>query len=190
MFVPRKHSLRLSTKYKYMKKKKQSRKVIGGNVAVKRKVNPLSESSGPPDLRLWRSPSAARLWAHAEWEPDWVLPKCPVVLKTETEVWVSGAEWPWWWWWWWRRRTLDDLVVGEVQVEQEKHVEQSQSPTEQQTRSLAHRPGQQNCHLNQRTHISGELRGLRLQASPCAVWRVLPAAATECRTGSGSGCCR
>lgn len=86
MFVRRKHSLRLSTKYKYMKKKKQRPEAIGGNVVVKRKVNPLSESSGPPGLRLCRSPSAARLWAHAEWEPDWVLQKCPVVLKTETEV--------------------------------------------------------------------------------------------------------
>lgn len=39
-------------------------------------------------------------------------------------------------------RTLDDLVVGEVQVEQEQHVQQSQSPTEQQSWSLTHRAGQ------------------------------------------------
>lgn len=44
-------------------------------------------------------------------------------------------------------RTLDDLVVGEVQVEQEQHVQQSQSPTEQQARSLTNRAGQQNRHL-------------------------------------------
>lgn len=44
-------------------------------------------------------------------------------------------------------RTLDDLVVGEVQVEQEQHVQQSQSPTEQQAGSLTHRARQENCHL-------------------------------------------
>lgn len=45
------------------------------------------------------------------------------------------------------RLTLDDLVVGEVQVEQEEHVEQSQSPTEEETRGLTHRTGQQSCDL-------------------------------------------
>lgn len=44
-------------------------------------------------------------------------------------------------------RTFDDLVVGEVQVEQEQHVQQRQSPTEQQARSLTHSAGQQNRHL-------------------------------------------
>lgn len=38
--------------------------------------------------------------------------------------------------------TLNDLVVGEVQVEQEQHVQQSQSPTEQQARGLTNRAGQ------------------------------------------------
>lgn len=40
------------------------------------------------------------------------------------------------------RLTLDNLVVGEVQVEQEEHVEQSQSSTEEETRGLTHRTGQ------------------------------------------------
>lgn len=39
-------------------------------------------------------------------------------------------------------RTLDNLVVGEVQVQQEQHVQQSESPTEQQARSLTHSAGQ------------------------------------------------
>lgn len=111
----------------------------------------LSDSStGPPGFWLWRSESPqGRLWAHAEWEPYWVLLKCQVSLKAERQNVCQmhgdhdsnhddddG-----------KYRTLDNLVVGEVQVEQEQHVQQSQSPAEQQPRGLAHCAGQQNRHL-------------------------------------------
>lgn len=43
--------------------------------------------------------------------------------------------------------TFNNLVVGEVQVEQEEHVEGSQRATKDETRRLAHRARDQHCHL-------------------------------------------
>lgn len=55
---------------------------------------------------------------------------------------VEEGEWP----------TFNNAVVGEVQVEQEEHVQQRQRPAEQQPRSLTHSPGQQRRHLQASTH--------------------------------------
>lgn len=61
--------------------------------------------------------------------------------------------------------TLHHLVVGEVQVGEEQHVEQSQSPAEEEPRSLTHGPGQQGRNLQggpRRKHVIpqlGEKRG-------------------------------
>lgn len=43
--------------------------------------------------------------------------------------------------------TLYHFVVGEVQIEQEKHVQSSQRATEQQPLRRAHSPRHQHCHL-------------------------------------------
>lgn len=66
----------------------------------------------------------------------------------------------------WVWLTLYDLVIGEVQVEQEEHVQQRQSPTEEETRSLTHRPGQQCRHL--RGRHTGNHVSLRLSREPGA----------------------
>ena len=50
------------------------------------------------------------------------------------------------------RLTLDDLVVGKVQVEQEEHVQHRYSPTEEEARSPAHCAGQQSRHLTGSTN--------------------------------------
>lgn len=58
--------------------------------------------------------------------------------------------------------TLHHLVVGEVQVGEEEHVEQSQSPTEEEPGSLAHGPGQQRRNLQggpRGKHVSPQLWG-------------------------------
>lgn len=45
--------------------------------------------------------------------------------------------------------TFYDLVVGEVKVEQEEHVEERHCPTEEETRSLTDRPRQQSRYLTE-----------------------------------------
>lgn len=59
--------------------------------------------------------------------------------------------------------TFNNLVVGKVKVEQEEHVEQSQCPTEEQTRGLTHCSGQQSRNLrgDHTNHFSTQLRGKR-----------------------------
>ncbi len=55
--------------------------------------------------------------------------------------------------------TFDDLVVGEVKVEQEEHVEERQSPTEEETRSLTDCTRQQSRYLTGARHNTGLLHG-------------------------------
>lgn len=52
--------------------------------------------------------------------------------------------------------TFYDLVVGEVKVEQEQHVEDCQRPAEEEARRLTHRTRQQSRHLTRDdTHKPG-----------------------------------
>lgn len=52
--------------------------------------------------------------------------------------------------------TFDNLVVGEMQVEQEEHVERHQRATQNQTRSFTHSTRNQHSHLKEQVGLKRE----------------------------------
>lgn len=54
--------------------------------------------------------------------------------------------------------TFDHLVVGKMQVEQEKHVESCQGSTQNETRSFTHSAGNQHGHLREKVGGKEKIR--------------------------------